>query len=429
MADFKILSRGSSGPFVQLLQLALSRSGYYTGPLDGVFGPRTEGSLRAYQSAFGLAPDGVAGPLTWASLESWLTGYFTRVVRPGDTLYSLARTYGATVRAVETANPDADPLRLRPGTRLTIPRNFDVVSAAVPFIPAYLDLCVRGLAARYPFLRSSSAGQSVMGRTLHLLTLGEGPNQVFYNASHHANEWITSPLLMTFLEKYAKSFSMGTTVFGQSARSLYEEATLYVMPMVNPDGVALVTGELTDGPYFARARQIGADYPSIPFPLGWKANINGVDPNLQYPAGWNRAREIKFAQGYVSPAPRDYVGAAPLEIPESRAVYNLTRRQDFSLTISYHTQGRVIYWKYLDYLPPNSYEIARRFAAVSGYAVELTPTSSGYAGYKDWFIQSYNRPGYTVEAGSGAAPLPLSQFPEIYAENEGILTLGLTATL
>ncbi len=425
----KTVSLGSTGPFVELLQLALTRSGYLSGGIDGVFGPETLSALRRYQSSWGLAPDGVAGPLTWASLDTWLTGFYRRAVRPGDTLYSIARTSGSTVRAVETANPGVDPLRLRVGTPLTVPRGFDVVSGEVSMTPAYLELCVRGLAARYPFITAGSAGVSVMGRSLHTLKMGAGTNQVFYNAAHHANEWITASLLMKFLEKYARAYAMGGTVFGQNAGSLFELATLYMMPMVNPDGVALVTRELTEGAYFEGARSIAADYPSVPFPSGWKANIRGVDPNLQYPAGWNEAREIKFAQGYVSPAPRDYVGAAPLEIPESRAVYNLTRANDFSLTVSYHTQGEVIYWKYLNYLPQNSYEIAQRFAAVSGYSVELVPAASGYAGYKDWFIASYDRPGYTIEAGLGQNPLPLSDLPSIYASNEGILTLGLTATL
>ncbi len=429
MANFKIISEGSRGPYVSMLQLALTRSGYYRGELDGIFGPLTRSALRAYQSAWGLAPDGVAGELTWASLESWLTGYFRRAVRPGDTLYSLARTYGITLRALETANPGVDPFRLSVGQRLTVPRAFDVVYTGIPFTPTYMELCVLGLAARYPFITATEAGRSVMGRPIWALKIGEGENQVFHNGAHHANEWITSPLLMKFLENYARARSRGTTVFGQSAETLYGLTTLYSMPMVNPDGVALVTGELTDGAYFERAREIAADYPAIPFPNGWKANIRGVDPNLQYPAGWTEAREIKFAQGYVSPAPRDYVGAAPLEIPESRAAYNFTRAHDFSLTLSYHTQGEVIYWKYLDYLPENSYEIGRRFAAVSGYSLELTPAQSSYAGYKDWFISSYDRPGYTVEVGRGTAPLPLTQFDDIYRANEGILTLSLTATL
>jgi g-D-glutamyl-meso-diaminopimelate peptidase len=63
---------------------------------------------------------------------------------------------------------------------------------------------------------------------------------------------------------------------------------------------------------------------------------------------------------------------------------------------------------------------------VSGYSVEETPYSSGFAGYKDWFIESYNLPGYTIEIGLGMSPLPLSQFPQIYKDNLGILVGGIT---
>ena len=196
--------------------------------------------------------------------------------------------------------------------------------------------------------------------------------------------------------------------------------------MVDPDGVDLVTGELPAGSAaYAKAQRIAADYPAIPFPSGWKANANGVDLNLQYPAGWEDAREIKFAQGFTSPAPRDYVGAAPLDQPESRAVYNFTLAHDFKLTLSYHTQGEVIFWKYRDYEPADSYAIGRRFSQLSGYSLELTPPESANAGYKDWFIQQYDRPAYTIEAGRGTSPLSLTQFEGIYRANEGILTEGI----
>lgn len=429
MAELKRVRSGSRGPFVELLQLALRRSGYLTSEIDGIFGQRTLEALRRFQSYRGLAPDGIAGPVTWRALMPFLTGYLRHTVRSGDTFYALSRLYGTGVGAIETANPNLDPMELRPGMNITVPLGFEVVSTEVRFTPTYLELCAAGLSARYPFLRRGSAGRSVMGRELITFELGSGANQVFFNASHHANEWITSPLLMKYLENYCRAYASGGTIYGRSAEGLYALTTLYMIPMVNPDGVALVTGELTSGSFYTRAVGIAANYPSIPFTDGWKANINGVDPNLQYPAGWSEAREIKFAQGYVSPAPRDYVGAAPLEIPESRAVYNYTRAHDFSLTLSYHTQGRVIYWKYADYMPPNSYNIGLNFASVSGYTLSITPAASANAGYKDWFISSYNRPGYTIEAGSGTAPLPLEQFPTIYAENEGIMTLALTATI
>ena len=150
-----------------------------------------------------------------------------------------------------------------------------------------------------------------------------------------------------------------------------------------------------------------------------------MDLNLQFPAGWEQAKEIKFAQGFNKPAPRDYVGTGPLTAPEAISVYNFTLSYNFSLVISYHTQGKIIYWQFQDYTPEISQDIVRAFSEVSGYSPEDTPLNSSFAGYKDWFIQNYSRPGFTVEAGEGENPLPISQFDEIYRDNIGILVLGM----
>lgn len=93
--------------------------------------------------------------------------------------------------------------------------------------------------------------------------------------------------------------------------------------------------------------------------------------------------------------------------------------------ITYHTQGRIIYYKYQDQIPPNSKKIADNFSKLSGYSLDDVPNESSYAGFKDWFIDYYNRPGFTIEAGIGSNPLPISQFPSIYRENLGILVSGL----
>ncbi len=73
-----------------------------------------------------------------------------------------------------------------------------------------------------------------------------------------------------------------------------------------------------------------------------------------------------------------------------------------------------------------SLEIGEQLANSSGYSLEETPYNSSFAGYKDWFIQNYNRPGYTIEVGLGENPLPISQFNEIYNDNIRILILGAT---
>lgn len=99
------------------------------------------------------------------------------------------------------------------------------------------------------------------------------------------------------------------------------------------------------------------------------------------------------------------------------ALYNFTLLHNFNLVIAFHTQGKEIYWQFQNYTPPESKQIADTFAVVSGYTVSDTPYNSSFAGYKDWFIQDYRRPGFTIEAGIGENPLPISQFNEIYNDN------------
>ena len=118
------------------------------------------------------------------------------------------------------------------------------------------------------------------------------------------------------------------------------------------------------------------------------------------------------------------MGFGPLTEPEALSIYNFTLMHDFRLVIAYHTQGQEIYWQFQNFTPPNSFEIAQKFADASGYKLADTPFNSSFAGYKDWFIQNYNRPGFTIEAGIGENPLPISQFEEIYNDNIGILILG-----
>ncbi len=147
--------------------------------------------------------------------------------------------------------------------------------------------------------------------------------------------------------------------------------------------------------------------------------------NLQFPAGWEQAKKIKYAQGFDKPAPRDYVGDKPLIAPESLAVYNFTLKHNFRLVIAYHTQGKEIYWNFQNYTHPKAEYIGKKFSEVSGYILADVPYNSSFAGYKDWFIQKYSKPGYTIEAGIGENPLPETQFDEIYENNFKILVLGM----
>lgn len=418
---------GMEGYAVKLLQYALARAGMEPGDADGIFGRRTAKALQQFQRDQGLAADGVAGKLTWAALYPYITGYTLHRITAGDTLYQLAKRYGTTMETLRIANPTLDPEGLSIGSTLTIPLGFPVVTHAIPYSSLLTELMLKGLVMRYPFLSLHEIGRSVMGRRIQAVSIGTGSRRVGYNAAHHANEWITVPVLLSFLEEYAAAFAHGGFIGGVPARELYETATLHMVPLVNPDGVDLVTGALSpQDSFYGQASALASYYHDIPFPEGWKSNITGVDLNLQYPAGWDVARRIKFDQGYTRPGPRDYVGSAPLITPENRAMAAWTKANDFSLTLSYHTQGRTIYWQYDDTAAPDARRIGEAMSQSSGYALERTPYESGHAGYNDWFIQTWGHPGFTIEAGKGENPLPLSQFEEIYGENLPILVRGIT---
>ena len=297
-----------------------------------------------------------------------------------------------------------------------------IVNTQMPITAASCERMIHEIVAAYPFCRTETIATTAFQRPISTLVIGTGPRKVLFTAAHHANEWITALVLLKYAEDLAEAIGSDGILFGQKAKDLAQAVTIYMIPMVNPDGVDLVVGSIQPGNIqYDLAQRLARNYPAIPFPDGWKANLLGVDLNLNYPAGWLMAREIKFSQGYIRPAPRDFVGRAPLNQLETRALADYTREVDPDLVLAYHAQGKEIYWQFMNYEIPGAEELGREFARVSGYRLAETPYASSFAGYKDWFIQEFRRPGYTIEVGSGENPLPLAQFDEIYRDNLGIL--------
>lgn len=365
----KELELNAKGNLVSLLQLTLKDLKLYSGNIDGIFGNNTLTAVEEFQREENISVDGIVGKNTWNKLYKYIS-----------------------------------------------------VPTTLPYDSDILNINISSFILKFPFIRIGSIGNTVMGKDIPYIRLGVGTKQLLYVASTHANEWITTTVLMKFVEDYATSYTNSSNINGIPVRELYNSFSIYIIPMLNIDGVDLVTNNISKSSnYFLTAKQISLNYPNIPFPDGWKANINGIDLNLQFPALWENAKEIKFAQGFTTPAPRDFVGNYPLQAPEAVALYDFTINNDFKLMLTYHSQGEVIFWKFQDFNPPNSQAIGEELSRLSGYSLETTPYNSSFAGFKDWFIQNYNLPGYTVEVGLGTNPLPLSQFDKIYNDNLPIL--------
>lgn len=276
----------------------------------------------------------------------------------------------------------------------------------------------------YPFFKINNIGKSTLGENIIYIKLGEGNRKLFINSSHHANEWMTSLVTMMFIEKYLKLYKNKEIYKSRNIEELWNRTSIYIVPMVNPDGVNLCLKDpkiLKNNLY----KNIWKKY--INNIEEWKANIRGVDLNLNYPAGWEQAVKNKAKKGITMPGSRDYPGPNAESEIETKNIINFTKIFNFNMTISLHSQGQEIYWSYLNKKINRAYEIGKKMERVSGY--ELTEPSyySSFAGYKDWFIEQYNKPGYTIEIGKGeeGKSLPLNRAEEIYNEIEEIFLIAI----
>jgi len=281
-----------------------------------------------------------------------------------------------------------------PDSEVVSDKEAGIVNPYVPYTYDQMMLESQKLAERYPeVIALDTIGSSVEGRDLLLIKLGTGSKKIILCGAHHAREYITSSYLMKMAEEYAKAYTDNRKLGNYDVRKLLDQITLYVVPMVNPDGVNLVNNGLNA---VADKEAVQAMALVRPTYREWKANINGVDLNRQYPAYW----EEKY-DDVGKPASENYKGKGPATEPEVKAMMKLSEENEFILAASFHAKGNSIFWAdegTVDKIPGVE-AMAKRLAALTKY--EMLPVSknpSVYgAGYENWFRMKFSRPAFCIE--------------------------------
>lgn len=256
-----------------------------------------------------------------------------------------------------------------------------------------------------------SIGESVMEKKIYCITYGKGEKKLFVNGAHHGLEYITSAFLMRFLRELAFAVENCEDMLGYDAKRLTEGVRLFVVPMVNPDGVDIAVNglDITNRYHRHLISMVGIHS----FNKVWQANANGVDINHNYDARWSVVEK--------RPAPSKYSGPYAESEPETKAVCEFVRSMDFDMLMAFHSQGGEIYYDFDGLAAKADKEVAERLSRASGYPVRMPEGTASFGGLKDWFIKEFGRTGFTVEMGHGKNPLPEERLDEFFADNARII--------
>lgn len=271
------------------------------------------------------------------------------------------------------------------------------------------------LSANYPQLIAwERIGTSELGRDIPIIRLGnlDAQYHVLLQGAIHGREHMTAWLLMAMVEDWTQRIDGGFQSF--------EDICFHIIPMSNPDGVAITQSGLLNSEQMAiYQRDVALGYTnadSAQYARRWKANGLGIDLNRNFPAGWDSVGER------TQPSSQQYRGIAPFSASEARALRDYTLKYSFAATVSYHATGSEIYYQYGEQQPVNSQSegLGKAIGAITGY--ELIESSGVVgAGYKDWAIDVMGIPSLTIEIGCQDAPLAERELYSVFARNREVL--------
>lgn len=276
---------------------------------------------------------------------------------------------------------------------------------------------IQQLGEKYPeYIHVSGLGTSLDDRIIFQIVIGNpnAPKAIYVQSSIHAREWMNTWIMMKSLEENLKNWD---TVLpnGETYGQIFEDCCIYLLPMVNPDGVTISQFGF-DGIRNEELRNYGRNLKGASNPERWKANARGVDLNRQFSVGWNSVINEN------APSSDSYNGVAPFTEPEAIAVKNALEQREFVAGITYHTMEGAIYWNLGQQgeLLVRNQMLANHCQQISGYRLDPGPSDLKGLEY-NYMIFEKGIPTVCIETGRKYSPLPYSEWESVWRENHMML--------
>jgi hypothetical protein len=251
-----------------------------------------------------------------------------------------------------------------------------------------LEADLQALEQAYPQIaRLYAVGLSLENRKIYALkisdnaALDEAEAEVLFLGCHHAREWISVevPFLLAkhLLENYASD---------PAVRRLVDRSEVWVVPLVNPDGLEYTTHFYR---YWRKNRRLNAD------------GSFGVDLNRNYDYAWGYDDEGSSPE----PVSEVYRGQAPFSEPEAQAVRDLFAGRHFRALISYHSYAQVILYPWGYATAPTDQEPLHQSLAAQMSALMEAVNGRVY-GFGPSAVSSYLTNGDTTDWAFGISGIP-----------------------
>lgn len=127
---------------------------------------------------------------------------------------------------------------------------------------------------KYPFVSVTGLCDSILGRTIPIMSIGEGKINVFYIGGEIASDYLTPLLLLRFIRDISSLYSERASVFGFPIEYILKNYKFTVLPMLNPDGREYcIYGVDSANPIRDRLIAMNNGDPNF---KSWRGNARGV---------------------------------------------------------------------------------------------------------------------------------------------------------